>query len=205
VLWLLSGEIRFRPEGFHIRGVGGAPSTGGNYLLQRYLFGADLHLNRRFRFYSELQSGLINGKLTSPRPTDRDSLDLHQAFFEWRERLSGDRGLSLKVGRQELTIGTSRLISASPGLNVKRSFDGAVLGYRSHSWRLYGTIAKLVNLSKGVFDDRADHEQTFWGFAASRKSLWFKQSEFGVYYLGLDRVTPNTHRVLAVTSGKLQG
>jgi hypothetical protein len=114
----LSGEIRFRPEGFRIRGVGDAPSTRDGYLLQRYLFGADFHLNQQFRVFTEVQSGLIQGRLNSPRPTDKNSLDLHQAFFEWRKKLRGDRGFSLRVGRQELTIGSNRLISASPGLNV---------------------------------------------------------------------------------------
>src|SRR5262245_52041404 len=112
----LSGEIRFRPEGFRIRGVGDAPSTSDGYFLQRYLFGADFHLSQRFRFFTEVQSGLISGKLNSPRPTDKDSLDLHQGFFEWKEKLRGDREFTLRVGRQELAIGSSRLISASPGL-----------------------------------------------------------------------------------------
>jgi len=183
----LSGEIRFRPEGFRIRGVGDIPSTHDGYFLQRYLFGADFHLNQRFRVYTEIQSGLINGKLSSPRPTDKDSLDLHQAFFEWREKLRGDRVFSLKVGRQELVIGSSRLISASPGLNVKRSFDGTVLAVKGKVWRWDAGFAKLVSLSKGAFDDYPDHEQTFWGIAATRKSPRFKQGQLGFYYLGLDR------------------
>jgi Alginate export len=183
----LSGEIRFRPEGFRIRGVGDIPSTRDGYLLQRYLFGADFHLNQRFRFYAEIQSGLINGKLNSPRPTDKDSLDIHQAFFEWREKLRRDRVFSLRVGRQELTIGSSRLISASPGLNVKRSFDGANFAVKGKVWRWDVGIARLVALSSGVLDDHPDHEQTFWGIAVSRKSPRFKQGQLGFYYLGLDR------------------
>ena len=185
----LSGEIRFRPEGFRIRGVRDIPSTLDSYFLQRYLFGGDFHLNRRLRVYAELQSGLINGKLGSPRPTDKNSLDLHQAFFEWREKLRGDREFSLRVGRQELTIGSSRLISASPGLNVKRSFDGAVLAVKGRAWRWDAGFARLVGLSQGVFDDRPDHEQTFWGIAATRKSPGFKQGQLGFYYLGLDRAS----------------
>jgi hypothetical protein len=184
----LSGEIRFRPEGFRIRGVGDIPSTRDGYFLQRYLFGANFHLGQRFRFYTELQSGLISGKLNSPRPTDKNSLDLHQAFFEWREKLRRDRLFSLKVGRQELTIGSSRLISASPGLNVKRSFDGAVVSVKGNVWRWDAGFARLVALSAGVFDDRPDHEQTFWGIAATRKSpRLIKQGQLGFYYLGLDR------------------
>jgi hypothetical protein len=58
----LSGEVRYRPEGFRVRPVGDGPSAQDGYLLQRYLFGADFHLNERFRFYTEIQSGVINGK-----------------------------------------------------------------------------------------------------------------------------------------------
>jgi alginate export protein len=183
----LSGEIRFRPEGFRIRAVGDSPSSSDGYLLQRYLFGADFHLSQRFRFFTEVQSGLVNGKLNSPRPTDKNSLDVHQGFFEWKEKLRGDREFSLRLGRQELTIGSSRLISASPGLNVKRSFDGAVLAVKLGGWRVDAGLARLVSLSPGVFDDVPDHEQTFWGAAVTRKSPRFKQGQLGFYYLGLDR------------------
>ena len=183
----LGAEIRFRPEGFRVRGVGDIPSTRDGYFLQRYLFGADFHLSRRFRVFTEIQSGLINGKLNSPRPTDKNSLDMHQAFFEWQAKPRGDREFTLRVGRQELAIGSSRLISASPGLNVKRSFDGAAFGLKAEGWRVEGGVARLVRLSQGVFDDSPDHEQTFWGIAAARKSPHFRQGQVGFYYLGLDR------------------
>jgi hypothetical protein len=144
-------------------------------------------LNRRFRFYTEIQSGLINGRLNSPRPRDKNSLDLHQVFFEWKEKLREDREFTLRAGRQELTIGSSRLISASPGLNVKRSFDGVVLSLKDKTWRLDAGFARLVGLSQGVFDDRPDHEQTFWAIAVGRRSPLIKQGQVGFYYLGLDR------------------
>jgi hypothetical protein len=144
-------------------------------------------LSRRFRVFTEIQSGLINGKLNSPRPTDKNSLDLHQVFFEWQAKPHGDREFTLRVGRQELVIGSSRLISASPGLNVKRSFDGALFALKADGWRVDAGLARLVRLSRGVFDDFPDHEQTFWGIAATRKSPRFKQGQLGFYYLGLDR------------------
>jgi hypothetical protein len=106
---------------------------------------------------------------------------------EWRQPFSEKRIFGLKAGRQEVTIGSSRLISASAGMNVKRSFDGAVLYYLTDSWRFHAVAAKLVSISKGVFDDAPDHEQTFWGMAASRKSLLFKQGEFAISYLGVDQ------------------
>jgi hypothetical protein len=182
----LSGELRFRAEGFRIRETAARPSTIDNYLLQRYLFGGDLRLGRRARVFGELQSGIINGQLRSPRPTDRNPIDMHQAFFELRQPVRQTNQLTLIVGRQELEIGTSRLISASPGLNVKRSFDGVAVGYRTPSWRFAVAGAQLVGLASGAFDDRADPDQLFWGGAVARQKSGFAR-ELGAYYLGIDR------------------
>ena len=183
----LSGEVRFRPEGFRVHGTEARPSTIDNYLLQRYLFGADFHFGPRSRVFVEVQSGIINGALRSPRPTDRNRVDLHQAFYGWQLARSNRHRVTVNVGRQELAVGSTRLISASPGLNVKRSFDGAEVVYRAPSWTLAGAAASLVSLEGGSFDDRSDRRQPFWGVAASRRSPRFERGELGAYYLGIDR------------------
>jgi hypothetical protein len=183
----LSGEVRYRPEGFRIRGSGSQPATIDHYLLQRYLAGVDVHVGPRARFFAGVQSGIINGAIRSARPTDRNTLDLHQAFFEWRQSIRPQHRLTVKVGRQELSIGSTRLISASPGLNVKRSFDGAAVSYRAPSWTLVGAAALLVGLKGGAFDDRPHSGQLFWGLAAGRRSPRFQRGELAAYYLGIDR------------------
>jgi Alginate export len=183
----LSGEIRFRPEGFRIRKTAVRPATIDNYLLQRYFLGADFRFGPRVRVFAEAQSGIINGKFGSPRPTDRDSLDLHQAFVEVSQPVRRHNRLAFTAGRQEMEIGSSRLISASPGLNVKRSFDGIGLSYRTPSWRVSAGAAQLVGLATGMFDDRPDAGQVFWGVAAARDGQFLGRSQAGAYYLGIDR------------------
>ena len=184
----LSGEIRFRPEGLRIRETAARAGTIDSYLLQRYLAGADVRFGPRVRVFAEMQSGIITGQLRTPRPTDRNSLDLHQAFFEIRQPLRNKREVRLTAGRQEMEIGSTRLISASPGLNVKRSFDGGSAGYRTSSWSVVGAVAKLVDLRSGAFDDRPSSGQLFWGVAAGRPATVPRlgRSEVGAYYLGLD-------------------
>jgi hypothetical protein len=182
----LSGEVRYRPEGFRVRETEERPSTVDTYFLQRYLFGANVRFGGRARAFAELQSGIINGKLGSPRPTDQNSLDLHQAFFEWQQPVRTNHRFSAKVGRQELAIGSTRLISASPGLNVKRSFDGAAVSYRAPSWVAAGAVAELVPITAGAFDDWPGSGQLFWGVAAGRRSPWIQRGEVGLYYLGID-------------------
>lgn len=183
----LSGELRFRAEGFRVRETEARPSTVDNYALQRYLVGADVRFGPRVRAFAELQTGIINGQLRSPRPTDSNALDLHQAFVELRQPVRGTHHVGLIAGRQELDIGSSRLISASPGLNVKRSFDGLAVGYRTPTWRAVAVAAQLVRNSSGAFDDRPDAGQLFWGAALTRAGLLLRRSEAGVYYLGVER------------------
>ncbi|MCX6550920.1 MAG: alginate export family protein [Acidobacteria bacterium] len=181
----LSSEIRFRPEGFRLKGSETLPSVRDNYLLQRYLFGADVRLGPRVRVFTEFQSGIINGKIGATRPTDQNTFDLHQAFFEWRRRPGQDKRFNLRIGRQELTIGSSRLISASPGLNTKRSFDGARLVFGSGSWTVEGAVALLTEMSKGVLDDDPLRGVKFWGVAAARPSPRWVKGLLVLYYLGV--------------------
>jgi len=180
----LAGEIRFRPEGFRIKATDTASSVRDQYLLQRYLFAADFHLGDRVRLYSEIQSGIINGHLGASRPTDQNSLDLHQGFFQWKSQASPSPGFDVKVGRQELNIGSSRLISAAPGLNVKRSFDGVRVAGAAGSWRFESAAAELTDLESGVFDDGPAHQIKFWGMAAHRAGPGLTRA-WTVYYLGL--------------------
>jgi hypothetical protein len=180
----LAGEIRYRPEGFRIRPTDTSASTRDNYLLQRYLFGTDLHFGSRTRVYSEFQSGIINGRTQGPRPTDQNTFDLHQLFLELNSRRDAKVGVDLRLGRQELNIGSSRLISASPTLNTKRSFDGLRLSVTVRGWRFESAVAALTALQPGVFDDGADTDIKFWGVAAVWPGQRLKGS-WTFYYLGL--------------------
>lgn len=181
------GEVRIRPEGLRLRGAPGQEHTVDNYMFQRYLFATDWRIGRRFRLYGEVQSGIINGRGGSPRPTDRNIADMHQLFVEFRSPKERPRQYLIKIGRQEMTIGSSRLISASQGLNVKRSFDGVVAAYRAGRWQIEGGSARLVAVGDGAFDDRSNWEQEFWGVSASRDRLGFAGGAGTIYYLGINR------------------
>jgi Alginate export len=181
------GEARIRPEGLRVRPAPDGTSTVDNYVFQRYLFATDWHIGARVRVFGELQSGILNGKLASPRPTDENVADVHQAFVEYHSPKGHPRQFTLRLGRQEMTIGSSRLISASQGLNVKRSFDGLVTVLRTGAWTVEGGAARLVRVGGGAFDDTSTTEQQFWGAALARRGLFFKGGAGGIYYLGVDR------------------
>ncbi len=182
----LGGEVRLSPQGLRVRGDEEFPSTIDNYFLQRYLFAADLHMGSRIRFFSELQSGIINGRISSPRPNDQDVLELHQGFFEYHSPKESKRRILVRAGRQELNIGSGRLISPSQGLNVKRSFDGLSGSVSAGAWSIDGGAARLVRIFPGFFNDPPDSEQDFWGVNATRH-FSKRTVQASVYYLGIDR------------------
>ena len=123
--WYLSlgGEARERYEYFNHPNWGQDPQDHG-YFLQRYFLHGDLHLGEHVRLFSQLQSSLEDGRKGGPRPTDKDELDLHQAFLDVKFDIGRDGSLILRSGRQELAYGSQRIISVREGPNVRQSFDG---------------------------------------------------------------------------------
>src|SRR5262245_20238731 len=84
--WRLSlgGEARERFEYYrNYRWDPDAPDQDG-YLLQRYLFHADLHLGEAVRAFAQLQSSLEDFRAGGTRPTDENLADIHQLFGDIR-------------------------------------------------------------------------------------------------------------------------
>jgi len=185
--WYVSigGEARIRYETYSNALFGSGVQDGNGYLLQRYLLHSDWHVGNKFRVFAQLQVGFINNRNGGPRPTDKDVLDMHQAFVDYKIFSNEKDSLTIRVGRQELDFGAGRLISANDSHNIRRTFDGVRAIYRRGDWAVNSHFAKLVDIRPGVFDDRPDHDQTFWGGAAIRVR---KKARGGlaIYYLGID-------------------
>lgn len=182
----LGGEIREKFELLDEPGFGVGPVDQNGYLLQRYLLSSDFHLGSRFRFFTELQSGLEEGRNGSSRPTDLDRLDVHQAFMDWSISGSETEGVTLRIGRQELAFGSGRLVAPAEGLNLRRSLDGARINIKKGKINFNASAIRLVTTKTGIFDDLPDHQQTFWGAGFVESRPFWKIANIGVYYMGFD-------------------
>lgn len=181
----LGGEARWRYEYFSEFAFGAGPQDSNGYLLQRYLLHADWHFGKRWRVFTQLQSGIEWGRKGGPRLTDDDRLEVHQAFVDYK--IGYEKGaLVIRAGRHEMDLGAGRLISSGEGLNVKRSFDGVRLIWKQGKWTANAQVDKLVAVKPGIFNDRADSSQTFWGVGITRASAKQHGGE-SAYYIGLDR------------------
>ena len=183
----LGGEIRERYEYYHNALWGRGPEDDDGYLLQRCMAHADAHFGENFRLFSQVKSGLEDGRNGGSRPTDRDDFDLHQAFFDVRASWSEAGSLTFRGGRQEFAYGSSRLVSVREGPNVRLSFDGVKAILKLDELRVDAFAAKPVRTRTGVFDDDPNPDQTFWGLYAVTPLSWMPGGNVDLYYLGLDR------------------
>lgn len=184
--WYLTvgGEVRERFEFFN-NGGWGREEQYNRYLLQRYMLHADVHFGSRVRFFGQLKSGLEVNRTGGPRPPDEDRLDVHQAFIDVDLWQSGKNRVLLRTGRQEMTFGSSRLVSFREGPNVRQSFDGARLSLHAAKWQVDAFATRPAETGRGVFDDSPDHTRSFWGVYGVRPVS--RRLNLDVYYLGIDR------------------
>jgi hypothetical protein len=99
--------------------------------------------------------------------------------------VSREHGTSLRLGRQEIVLGTGRLFDNNEGPNVKLSFDGARLIAQSERLRWDNFVAKPVRDNQGFFDDTPNHAQTTWGSYLTSPLPIVSRGKVDVYYLGL--------------------
>ena len=187
--WFLSlgGDARERYEFLDHPSWGQGPTDTNGYLMQRYLLHADLHLGPRVRLFTQFQSGFENGRDGGPRPPDEDKADLHQAFVDLTFDGNSKRLLALRLGRQELSFGSSRLVSIREEPNVRQTFDGLRASVSLRQWHIDSFVTKPVETNPDVFDDSPDHARTFWGIYAVRPWNLLPNATVDLYYLGIDR------------------
>ena len=164
---------------------GAEPPDDNGYFLQRYMLHGDITPRGWLRVFAEFKSGIERGRAGGPRPTDEDTLDLHQGFVETRVTPSR-YALTIRGGRQELSYGSQRLISVRERPNVRQSFDALRGILEVRSWRVDAFVSRPVTTATGVFDDATDRRRALWGAYAVRADS-ASPSGLDLYYLGYRR------------------
>jgi hypothetical protein len=201
----LNGQIRERGEYQDHPAFGAQPSDNG-YFLQRYLSSADLHLGSRFRTFFQLDSGLISGRDGGPRPgIDEDKFDVNQGFIDIVPYRHGDDQLTVRSGRQLISLGSTRLVAIGAGLNVEQPFDGFRLTLHQSGWTADGIAVRPVSIGTGVLDNEPNSREELWGINLTHPVPHLKSTFVDLLYLGFDhkqaRYTQGTGREQRETIG----
>ena len=179
-----SGEERLRYEDFFENPAFGiqAPSKD-DYLLERSMLGADLHLGHLFRSFIQLSYTDVYGKTEPVGPNDRSLFEFQQAFVD----VTPATDWTIRAGRQEISLGSQRLVSYREGPNIRQSFDGVRVLYVTGNWNITSFFTHPVRTGLDSFSDASNLDQTFWGVYATAPIPAAQSTYADFYLLHLDR------------------
>ena len=164
---------------------GAGPQDLKGYLLERLMPDADLRLGDHARVFVTVAFDQFTGRYARPG-IDKDIADGHEGFVEFGGNLH-DRhpGWDVILGRQEVVLGTGRLLDDNEGVNVRSAFDGVRVGYDKSKGRIDLIAVKPVEINPGAWDDMPNPKITLWGLYASNVR-WSPQFITDVYFLDYD-------------------
>ncbi|SHE60709.1 Alginate export [Microbulbifer donghaiensis] len=186
----IGGEVRQRYEYTNNPTYGQDPQDKRGVLLQRYSLFGDLHWNRHLRFFGQLTSALEAGRAEGSSPVDEDKLEWQNAFVDLSPGGRDGREATLRLGRQEIVLGSGRLVDVREGPNVRRTFDGGRGFVIGEGWRVDVVAARPRLDRRGVFDDKTNNTQALWGiYSVFQKPLppfGNLRGNLDLYYLGYE-------------------
>jgi hypothetical protein len=163
----LGGELRLRPEyGNNQRWGRGLQDTDGDF-QQRTRVWTDLHLDSNLRFFVDLQHATSSNFDAGGGITEEGRLDFHQAFVEASTKIQNAE-VSLRIGRQEISLGANRLFDIREGANTRQAFDVARLLIRKGRWDGGIMGGWTVREDVASFNDATNHDYGFYGAHVGR-------------------------------------
>ncbi|MET0240695.1 MAG: alginate export family protein [Sphingobium sp.] len=183
--WIGTGlELRARMESFRDNLWGDAPAPDDAYLWMRATPYVGLHIGALRAFVQPIAAYAV-GVAPAASPIDQSRTDLLQGFVE-----VAAGPVTLRAGRQMLSLGTERLVGTRYGPNVPLAFDGARADIRHGKAVLSLFAVNPVQARGGSFDDRSSPTKALWGAYAALPGV-------DAYYLG--------YRNRAATFGGVEG
>ncbi len=173
----LGGSYRFQTESFVNEQFSADLEESDVWFLNRLMFHTHLRLGNQFEFFAELNSSTITSK-DNLAPVDRDELSLNQLFAKYRFNEQWE----LLVGRQNLRLGSGRLVDVREGPNVRLSFDMASLDFESEKTSVKAFFGVPVQQQPGILDNNfLEFTESIGGIYATQR--WAEALNFDVYVL----------------------
>ncbi|MBQ0769594.1 MAG: alginate export family protein, partial [Bizionia sp.] len=142
------GSYRFQAEAFINEQFDKNQNQNDYWFLHRGMLHSHLKLGDTFEVFGELNSSLISGR-KNISPVQKDELNINQLFA----RYYINNRFNILLGRQNMRLGSGRLVDVREGPNVRLSFDIAQLQYKDENTELTGFYAIPVRQQLGVFDN----------------------------------------------------
>jgi hypothetical protein len=157
------------------------------YDLERWRNYVDVKHSDWLRVYVEMITANISNNDLPVTGIDLNRWDLLNAFVDLKVLERDDKPVWLRVGRQELSFGSQRLVSPLDWANTRRNFQGIRLNSPGVNWDLDAWITNPVDTATigtgggigptlgvnylGNRFDPANHNMTFGGGYATYKGI----------------------------------
>lgn len=177
------GQFRYRYENHKGQFFGLVPNPDYNLRLQRYQLHADVHWHESLRTFVEFSAFESQGRPGTPLPFNESEVDVHQAFVDF-----GGGNRKLRIGRQEIVMGSGLMLAIREGFNQRQNFDGARFDVSYGSQSQFSLVfAKDVVPENAAFEDSSNGATKVWGVYGSRLVKPWQGADLDIYYLGMDR------------------
>lgn len=171
------GSYRGQYEYFNNEEFSFSPNRENGWYLQRILLHTDISLNENLRIFGELGSSIVSGK-EELGPVDRDELYFNQFFLSYQFE-----NIQVNIGRENLQLGSRRLLDPREGPNVRRSFDHLSMTISKGEKEVRVFAGSPVVLQDGIFDNNDfENEEWLWGTYLSK--IFAGNFNVDTYYLG---------------------
>jgi hypothetical protein len=127
-------------------------TTDQSYSLLRLRAYGDIRYGETIRVYGEFMTAGRAGGSLAPLPNDSDHLDLLNAFADVKVFSLRDHPVYVRAGRQEVLLGSQRLVSPLPWANARRTFDGVRLFRQGEHVDLDAFLVEPVTPNRTGFD-----------------------------------------------------
>jgi hypothetical protein len=171
------GSSRFQTEAFINEQFDKNQDQTDYWLLNRLMLHSHLKLGGHFELFLEVNSSLIRSK-DDLSPVDKDQLNINQLFAKY----SFNKNWNALIGRQNLRLGSGRLVDLREGPNVRLSFDMVQLQYQNKKTKITSFYGQPVKQQQGFFDnDMLTGCESLTGLYWTQN--WSKKTNTDIYLL----------------------
>ncbi len=165
------------------RPVLGLTGFDDDFLLHRTRLYVNTEIGQRVRVYAEMLDATSQFEEFAPRPIEENRLEVQNLFADvvaWQ----GCRGdLTFRFGRQEVILGSQRLVSPLDWANTRRTFEGARLMWKGENWDVDGLwVRPMRHIEKDL--DPPNLDRQLYGVYSTYKGLC--QDKVDLYWLAYD-------------------
>lgn len=172
-------ELRAHSESYRNNHLGNSVAPDDSFIWPRALPYADLHIGSgalSARAFVQPMMTYAIGVAPAPGPVDQSRIDLLQGFADVHYG-----PITLRGGRQMLSLGSERLVGTRYGPNVPQAFDGLRLTAKRGTATLSLFALRPVTPGGDNFDDRRSTSRRLRGTYAA---LPFGSMGVDIYWLG---------------------